>query len=127
MTTNDRIQADVQQAKDKVADLKADAERKVAAAKFDIEVERAKADAKSFLETERAKDAAEFSATSADLKAQREKLHAQQAQLKSEISTKTGEARAQLQANLDRISAQIALNEAAMDEYYTRRDDTGIV
>jgi hypothetical protein len=28
-----------------------------------------------------------------------------------------------LQADLDRVSAQIAASEAAMDEYYTRRDE----
>jgi septal ring factor EnvC (AmiA/AmiB activator) len=62
-----------------------------------------------------------------DLKVQREKLEAQRAQLKNEISTKTGEARSKLQADLDRISAQIADSEAALDEYYARRDDTGLI
>jgi ribosomal protein S20 len=112
MTTNDRIQAGLQQAKDEVSELKSDAERKVA-----------KAVAKGFIETERAKDESVFSGVSADAKSQHEKLQAQQAQLKSAISTKSGEARTKLQADLDRVSAQIAASEAAMDEYYARRDE----
>jgi hypothetical protein len=32
-----------------------------------------------------------------------------------------------LQADLDRVSEQIAASEAAMDEYYTRRDETGLM
>ena len=98
MATNDRIQADVDRAKDRLSDLKADADRKVAEAKFDIEVERTKAkvanqldnlaakderafrtvsaDAKGFVASEAAKDAAEFNATSADFEAKREKLQA---------------------------------------------------
>ena len=69
----------------------------------------------------------EFNATSADLKAQHEKLQARRAQLKNEISTKAGEARAKLQADLDRLGKQIADSEAAMDAYYARRDETGII
>ena len=48
-------------------------------------------------------------------------------QLRSEIKTQTGEARTKLQAELDKVAAQIAASEAALDEYYTRRDDTGLM
>jgi len=122
MTSNERIQADVQQARDKVSELKADADRKVAEAKFDIEVERAKAKIAGQLENESAKDEAVFRAASADAKAQYEKLQAQRAQLKSDISTKSGEARANTQADLDRVESQIAASYDAMAEYYERRD-----
>ena len=139
MTTNERIQADVQQAKETVSEVRDDAGRKVAEAKTAIEIEKAKAkvarklddeaskdeavfravnaDTKRFVDTEAAKDAAEFNATKADLKAQHEKLEAKRAQLKTEISTKTGEARAKLQADLDRIDAQLAATDAGMEQY----------
>lgn len=149
MTGNERIQSDVQQAKDQVSQLRDDAGRKVAEAKTAFEIEREKArlaikldneaakdeavfravnaDAKGFVETEAAKDAAEFNATSADLKAKHEKLQARRAQLKNEISAKAGEARAKLQADLDRVAKEIADSEAAMDAYYARRDETGMI
>lgn len=145
MTTNERFQAGLQQAKDDVSELKSDAERKVAEAKFEIEVDRAKAkverqldteavkdervfravsdDAKGFIETERAKDESVYREASADAKAQHEKLKAQAAELRTAISTTTGEARTRLEAHLDRVAEQIALSEAAMDEYYARRDE----
>ena len=78
MTTNERIQEGLQQAKDEVSELRSDAERKVAEAKID---------AKGFVETERAKDG----------------------------------------SVVDRVADQIATSEAAMDEYYTRRDETGLI
>ena len=53
------------------------------------------------------KDKSVFRAMSADAKAQYEKLQAERAQLKSAISTKTGEARAKMQADLDRIESEI--------------------
>ena len=116
MTPDEGLQSDVQQAKDQVSELKADAERKVA-----------EAAAIGFIAKEAAKDASEFNATNADLKARHEKLQAQRAQLRGEISTKIGEARAKLQADLDRVAAEIAKSDAAMDAYYARRDETGLV
>ena len=116
MTPNERIQSDVEKAKDTVSELKSDAEKKVA-----------EAAAIGFFAKEAAKDASEFNATNADLKARHEKLQARRAQLRGEISTKTGEARAKLQADLDRIAAEIAKNDAAMEAYYARRDETGLV
>ena len=127
MATNERVQTGLQQAKDDVSGLNAAAERKVDEVKFDIEVDRAKAKVERQLDAEAAKDQQVFDAVSADAKANHDQLQAQQAQLKSAISTKTGEARSKLQADLDRVSEQIAVSEAAMDEYYTRRDETGLI
>jgi DNA anti-recombination protein RmuC len=120
---NERIETGLQQAKDDVSGLKAAAERKVDEVKFDIEVDRAKAKVERQLDAEAAKDQQVFNAVSADAKARRENLQAQQAQLKSEISASTGEARTRLQARLDSVSEQIATSEAAMDAYYARRDE----
>jgi hypothetical protein len=120
---NERIETGLQQAKDDVSGLKAAAERKVDEVKFDIEVDRAKAKVERQLDAEAAKDQQVFNAVSADAKARRENLQAQQAQLKSEIGTATGEARTRLQAKLDSVSEQIATSEAAMDAYYARRDE----
>jgi DNA anti-recombination protein RmuC len=120
---NERIETGLQQAKDDVSGLKAAAERKVDEVKFDIEVDRAKAKVERQLDAEAAKDQQVFNAVSADAKARRENLQAQQAQLKSEISASTGEARTRLQAKLDSVSEQIATSEAAMDAYYARRDE----
>ena len=50
---------------------------------------------------------ADLQRLSADAKAQYEKLQAQRAQIKSTIGTKTGAARAKLQAELDRIESEI--------------------
>jgi chromosome segregation ATPase len=123
MATNERIQTGLQQAKDEVSGLKAAAERKVDEVKFDIEVDRTKAKVERQLDAEAAKDQQVFDAVGADAKANHDQLQAQQAQLKSAISTATGDARTRLQAKLDDISAQIATNEAAMDAYYARRDE----
>jgi hypothetical protein len=68
MDTNERIQEDVQRAKDKVSDLKSDVEMKVAEAKFEIEVDRAKAKVERQLDNEAAKDERAFRAVSADAK-----------------------------------------------------------
>ena len=122
MSANERMQEDLQQTKADFSQLKSEVDRKVAEAKFDIEVERAKAKIAGQLENETAKDEAVFRAASADAKAQYEKLQAQRAQLKSDISTKSGEARAKTQADLDRVESQIAASYDAMAEYYERRD-----
>jgi len=109
MSTNERIQADVQQAKDNVSELKADAERKVAEAKFEIEVDRAKAKVERQLDTEAAKDERVFRAVNADAK--------------GFIETE----RAKDESVADRVADQIVASEEAMDEYYTRRDETGLI
>jgi hypothetical protein len=93
------------------------------AAKDEGEFRAVSDDAKGFIETERVKDKSTVSAARADARVQHEKLQARQAQFKSAISTNSGEARAKLQADLDRVAEQIATNEAAMDEYYARRDE----
>ena len=53
------------------------------------------------------KDKSFFHGMSADAKAQYEKLQAERVQLQSTISTKSGAARAKLQADLDRIESEI--------------------
>ena len=50
---------------------------------------------------------ADLQRLSAEARAQYEKLQAQRAQIKSTIGTKTGAARAKLQADLDRIESEI--------------------
>ncbi len=50
---------------------------------------------------------ADLQRLSAEARAQYEKLRAQRAQIKSTISTKSGVARAKLQADLDRIESEI--------------------
>ena len=122
MSADERMQEDLQQTKADFSQLKSEVDRKVAKAKLDIEVERAKAKVAGQLENEADKDEAVFRAASADAKAQYEKLQAQRAQLKSDISTKSGEARAKTQADLDRVESQIAASYDAMAEYYERRD-----
>jgi hypothetical protein len=122
MSADERMQEDLQQTKADFSQLKSTVDRKVAEAKFDIEVERAKAKVAGQLENEADKDEAVFRAASADAKAQYAKLQAQRAQLKSDIGTKTGEARAKMQADLDSVESQIAASYDAMAEYYERRD-----
>jgi chromosome segregation ATPase len=122
MSANERMQEDLQQTKADFSQLKSEVDRKVAKAKLDIEVEQAKAKIAGQVENEAAKDEVVFRAASADAKAQYEKLQAQRAQLKSDISTNTGEAREKMQAALDRVESQIAASYDAMAEYYERRD-----
>ena len=122
MSANERMQEDLEQTKADFSQLKSEVDRKVAKAKLDIEVEQAKAKIAGQVENEAAKDEAVFRAASADAKAQYEKLQAQRAQLKSDISTNTGEAREKMQGDLDRVESQIAASYDAMAEYYERRD-----
>jgi multidrug resistance efflux pump len=80
----------------------------------------------AFYRKERDKDQAVFRAAQGDAKQGYEKLQAQRAQLKATIGTKTGEARAKMQAELDGIDAAIAAGEAAREavvqDYYNKRD-----
>jgi hypothetical protein len=122
VSANERMQEDLQQTKADFSQLKSEVDRKVAKVKLDIEVEKAKAEIAGQLDNEAVKDEAVFRAASSDAKAQYEKLQAQRAQLKSDITTKGGEARAKTQADLDRVESQIAASYDAMAEAYERRD-----
>jgi hypothetical protein len=122
VSANERMQEDLQQTKADFSQLKSEVDRKVAKVKLDIEVEKAKAEIAGQLDNEAVKDEAVFRAVSSDAKAQYEKLQAQRAQLKSDITTKGGEARAKTQADLDRVESQIAASYDAMAEAYERRD-----
>ena len=102
MSANERFQEDVQQTKADFSQLKSEI--------------------KGGVDVSRAKDEAAFRVAGADAKTQLAKLQAQRADLKATIVSKTGDARDVVQAELDRIDSQIALAQAAMDEYYTRRD-----
>ena len=102
MSANERFQEDVQQTKADFSQLKSEV--------------------KAGLNESRAKDDAAFRIVGADTKTQLAKLQAQLAAIKASVATKTGGASDIVQAELDKIDSQIALSQAAMDEYYTRRD-----
>jgi chromosome condensin MukBEF ATPase and DNA-binding subunit MukB len=61
-----------------------------------------------------------YRAARADAGAQREKLRVQREQLQTTIATRTGEARVKLQAALDKLDAQIAAGEAAIDDPFVQ-------
>jgi multidrug resistance efflux pump len=138
MSASEKFQADLQQTKADFSELKSETERKVDDAKAKVgaqlATERAKDEAvfraanekdEAFYRKERDKDEAVFRAARADAKAGVEKLEAQRAQLKATIATKTGEARARMQAEIDAIDAAItagdAAREAVMAKYFERR------
>ena len=113
MSANEKFQADLQQTKADFSQLKSETDQKADEAKAKIGAQ---------LNTERGKDEAVFNTVRADAKAQLDKLQTQRVQLKSEIATKSGEARVKIQAQLDSIDSQIAASQAAMAEYFDKRD-----
>lgn len=113
MSANEKFQADLQQTKADFSQLKSQTDQKADEAKAKIGAQ---------LDMERGKDEAVFNTVRADAKTQLDKLQTQRAQLKSEIATKSGEARVKIQAQLDSIDSQIAASQAAMAEYFDKRD-----
>ena len=128
MDANERFQADVQQTKADFSQIKSEIRENVDQAKVKIgdqlQTEGAK-DAAVF-RTEKAKDDAVFDAARGDARVGLEKLQAKREQLKATVAAATGEARTKAKAELDSINADIdkyeALNEAALAEYFEKRD-----